>query len=151
MLPQFQAIKETSVYLTTNEMLQGCVGKVGGSRRSDTVGTSIIHGSADYMVLNPTLDVLYAITCGGWNFRGENHILLYLNVFNHFLYAGRAFKESHDLTALIYPPNTSAFVDDNNRQIVTKFASVLFNTQVKALKHDGHHCTFINVMLASLL
>ena len=43
------------------------------------------------------------------------------------------------------------FVDKNNRQIVTNFASVLFNTQAKALNHDGHLCTFINVMLASIM
>ena len=28
---------------------------------------------------------------------------------------------------------------------------ILVNTQVKAIKHDGHICTVINVMLASLL
>ena len=32
-----------------------------------------------------------------------------------------------------------------------KFASALFNTQVKALKHDGHIFTFINVMLDLIL
>ena len=52
---------------------------------------------------------------------------------------------------MIYPPNISAFVDDNNLHIVMKFASVLFNTQVKALKHYGFLCTFINVTLTSLL
>ena len=31
------------------------------------------------------------------------------------------------------------------------FASLLFNTQVKALNHDGHLCTFRNVMLDLLL
>ena len=56
-----------------------------------------------------------------------------------------------DVMEVIYPPNISAFVDDNNLQIVMKFASVLFNTQVKAIKHDGHLCTFKNVTLASLL
>ena len=52
---------------------------------------------------------------------------------------------------MIYPPKISAFVDKNNIQIVTNFASVLFKTQVKSLKHDGHLCTFINVIPASLL
>ena len=33
---------------------------------------SICRGSADDMVLNPTLDVLSSITCGGYNLRGEN-------------------------------------------------------------------------------
>ena len=103
------------------------------------------------MVLNPTIDVLSAISCGGWNFRGDNHILLYLNVFKHFFYAGRAFQGAHDATEMIYTPNTSVSVDKNNRQTVMNFASVLFNTQVKSLKHDGHLCSFINVMLASLL
>ena len=40
---------------------------VEGFKMSDTVGTSIYRGSADDMVLNTTLDVLSAITCGGWN------------------------------------------------------------------------------------
>ena len=70
-------------------MIQGYVGMVDGFKRSDAVGTSILRGSADGMVLNPTLDVLSAITCGGWNFRGENRILLYMNVFKHCLYEGR--------------------------------------------------------------
>ena len=52
---------------------------------------------------------------------------------------------------MLHPPNISDFSDENNRQLVMNFVSVLFNTQVKALKHDGHICTFINVMLASLL
>ena len=41
-----------------------------GFKRSDTVGTSISCGSEYDMVLNPTLDVLLSITCGGWNPRG---------------------------------------------------------------------------------
>ena len=52
---------------------------------------------------------------------------------------------------MIYTPSISAFVKNNNRQIVTNFSSVLFNTQVKAVKYDGHICTFGNVILASLL
>ena len=69
----------------------------------------------------------------------------------HFLYAGRSLKGSRVLTAIIYPPNIPAFVEENNRQILTNFSSVLFNTQVKVLKDDGHICTFINFMLASLI
>ena len=68
MFPQFQAIKETGVSFTINKMLQGYVGKVVGLKMIDAVGTSIHHGSADNMVLNTTLDVLSAITCGGCNF-----------------------------------------------------------------------------------
>ena len=34
---------------------------------------------------------------------------------------------------------------------MTNFASVLFNTQKKALKHDRHISTFRNIMLALLL
>ena len=60
-------------------MLRVCFGKVGGFKMSDAVGTSIRCGSAYDMVLNPALDVLSAITHGGWNFRGENCILLYLD------------------------------------------------------------------------
>ena len=52
---------------------------------------------------------------------------------------------------MLHPPNISAFSDEKNRQLVMNFVSVLFNTKVKALKHDGHICTFVNVMLASLL
>ena len=51
-------------------MLRFCVGKVGGFKSNDTVGTSICHGSADDMVLNSTLDVLSAITHSGWNLQG---------------------------------------------------------------------------------
>ena len=103
------------------------------------------------MVINPTLDVLSAITCGSWNFRGEKPILLYLNFFKHCLYAGISLQLACDVTAMIYPPNISVFVDKNNCQMVTNFAIVLFNTQVKALKYDGHLSTFRNIMLASLL
>ena len=46
-------------------MLQGCVGKVGGFKMSDVVGILIFRGSADDMVLNPTVDILSAITRGG--------------------------------------------------------------------------------------
>ena len=60
-------------------------------------------------------------------------------------------KGSCDVTPSIYPSNISAFVDYKNRQIVKNFASVLFNTQVKVLKYNGHLCTFINVMLSLLL
>ena len=65
-------------------MLQVYIVEVGGFKRSDAVGTSITHGYADDMVLNKTLDVFSAITRGGWNFLGENCILLHLNVFKHF-------------------------------------------------------------------
>ena len=51
---------------------------------------------------------------------------------------------------MIYPPNISVFVDDNKSQIVTNFASVIFNNQVKALKYDYHIYTFITVVLASI-
>ena len=91
MFPQFQEIKETSVDFTVNKMIQGCVGKVGIFKRSDAVGTSIFFGSSEDMSLNPTLDFLSDIPRGGWNFSEENLILLYLNVFKAFFYAGRAF------------------------------------------------------------
>ena len=60
-------------------MLQDCVGKVGGFKISDALGTSIHRSSADDMVLNPTLDVLSAITHEGWNFQRYNRILIYMN------------------------------------------------------------------------
>ena len=69
MNPQFQQIKYTSVAFTINKMLQGYVGEVDGFKRSDVVGMSICCGSADNMVMNPTLDVLSAITRAGSNFR----------------------------------------------------------------------------------
>ena len=74
-----------------------------------------------------------------------------MDVFKHCLYAGRVLQVQYGVTTVIYSPNISAFVDDNNRQIVTKLSSVLFNTIVKELKHDVHIFTFRNVMLASLL
>ena len=110
---------------------------VDGFKRSYAVGTLIRHGSADDMFINPNLDVLSAITSGGWNFRGENRILLYLNVFKHFLYAGGALPVARDVTAMIYPPNISSFVYDSSRKILTNFASVILNTQVKSLNSDG--------------
>ena len=76
-LLQFQSIKWTSVAFTINKMIQGCVVMVDGFKRSDVVGASIFHGSADNMVLNPTLDFLSGITLGGWNIQGENRILIY--------------------------------------------------------------------------
>ena len=57
----------------------------------------------------------------------------------------------HGVNVIIYPPNISAFVDENNRQIVTNFSSVLLNTQVKSLKHYGHIFTFRTVILDLLL
>ena len=52
---------------------------------------------------------------------------------------------------MIYPPKISAFVDENKFQIVKNFVSVLLNTQLKALKHDGNLFIFVYIMLASLL
>ena len=75
-------------------MLQGYVGNVAGLKIIDAVGTSIHSGSADDMVMNPILNVLSAITCGGCNFQGENHILLYLNVFKHFYMQEGNFREN---------------------------------------------------------
>ena len=132
-------------------MLRVCVGKLCGFKRIDSVGTSIRCSSADDMVFNSTLGVLSDITCGGCNLRGEKCILLYLNVFKYFLYTVRALQGERDLTEMIYPTNILNFVYDNNRQIVTNFSSVLFNTKVKLLKHDGHLCTFRIVFLDSLL
>ena len=83
MFPRFQEIKGTSVAFSINKMIQGCVGMVDEFKMSDVIGISINHSSADDMVLNPTLDVLSAITRGGSNFWGENRILLYLNVFKN--------------------------------------------------------------------
>ena len=52
---------------------------------------------------------------------------------------------------MIYPSNISDFFEENNRQIVTNFEILLFNTQVNALKCGVRICTFSNVMIASLL
>ena len=81
---------------------------MGGFKSSDAVGTSTRRSSAYDMVMNPTLDVLSAITHGGWNFRGENHVLLCL-IFQSFLHVGRALHGEHGVTVMIYPPNISAF------------------------------------------
>ena len=69
----------------------------------------------------------------------------------HCLYSGREFQVEHGVTSMVYPTKISAFFNENKGQIVTKFASVLFNTQVKSLKHDGHICTFRTGMLDLLL
>ena len=102
------------------------------------------------MVLNPTLDVLSDIPRGGCNFQVDN-ILIHMNSFKDCLYAGRALQGSRDVTEMIYPTNISAFVNEGNRQIVTNYSIVLFNTQVKALSHDVHICILINIMLDSLM
>ena len=65
------------------------------------------------------------------------------------MYALRALQGEQGVTTVMYPPNISAFVDKNNRQIVTNFASVLFNKKVKALKHDEHIFTLRTNILAS--
>ena len=56
-----------------------------------------------------------------------------------------------DVMVIIYTPKISAFVYYNNRQIVTNFVIVTFNTKVKAINQDGHLCNFINVMFVFLL
>ena len=134
-----------------NKIIQDCVGNMDVFKMSDALGTSICCGSADNMFLNPTVDVLSAITHGSWNLPWENHILIYLNVFNHCLYAVRALQGSHDTIEMIYQSNILDFVDNNKHQIYTNFESVLFNTQVKVLRHNVHIFPFINVILALLL
>ena len=66
-------------------MIQGCVGKVGIFKRSDTIVSSICPGSAYDMLFNPTLYVMSTINSGGCNLQGENPVLFYLNMINHFL------------------------------------------------------------------
>ena len=76
--PKFQAIKENSVVLTINEKLHNCVGKVGGFKISDAVGTSIHISSAYDMVLNPNLD--FFVCHHSWRLefmRREPHTTLY--------------------------------------------------------------------------
>ena len=68
-LPQSQAIKETSFVLTINKMLRDCVGKVGRFKISDAVVASIRRSYSDNMVLNPGLDILSIITHHGLNFQ----------------------------------------------------------------------------------
>ena len=57
MLPQFQAIRNTSVAIIINNILQFWVRKVDRFRSIYKVGTSTYCGSTDNMVLNPTVDV----------------------------------------------------------------------------------------------
>ena len=52
---------------------------------------------------------------------------------------------------IIYTTNISAFVDEKKLQIVKCFASVVLITQVKALRHEVNICTFINVIIVSLI
>ena len=84
-------------------MLKGCVVNVDIFKCSDVVGMSIRRGSADNMVLSPTIDVLSAIIHGGWNFQGDNCLLLYMNVFNYCLYEVRVLQGEHDVMEMIYP------------------------------------------------
>ena len=109
-LPQFRAIKDTSAAFTINKMLQYCSGKWGIIKSINALGTSIHHGSAYDMAFNSTLDVLSAIPSGGWNFRGQNHIMIYLKVSKHCLYARNGFQGAHDVTEIIHPNRTSAFL-----------------------------------------
>ena len=55
------------------------------------------------------------------------------------------------MVSIIYPPKISVFVDDKNRQIVTNFSNVIFNSQVKPPRHDGRLCIFRTGVLTSLL
>ena len=151
MLKQFQLITDNSVAFTINKIIQSCVGKVDGFKSSDVVGTPICRGSSYGMVLNPTLDVLSAISYDGWDFRGENRILIDMKNLKHCLYVIREFQGSCHMAVIIYPPRISALVDDNNGQIVKKIASVLFNNKVKALMHNINLYTFRDFILAALL
>ena len=54
------------------------------------------------------------------------------------MYSGRELQEAQDVTAMVYTYTISAFFNKNIRQRVTHFASFLFNTQLKAIQHDGH-------------
>ena len=88
-LPQFQPIKDTSVYFTINKMIQVCAGKVDEFKRIDALGTSIYHGYTYDMFINPALNVFSTITYVGCNFRGKNHIMIHLNFFKHCFYEVR--------------------------------------------------------------
>ena len=91
--------------------------------------------------------IFFLNTRGGWKFQGENRIYS-IWMFSRVFYAGRAFKEDHDVSAMIYPPNILYFVDKNKGQIVTKFAIVLFNTQVK---HLSMMAIFVHLEILCLL
>ena len=106
---------------------------MGVFKRSHLVGTSVRSGSADDMILNPTLAVLSDITHDGWNFQEENRILLYLNIFKYFLYAGRVLQGEHGVTAMIYHLNISAFVDEKNHQISKNVSIVTFTIKLRHL------------------
>ena len=137
MSPQFQAIKGTSVVFTTNKNFQGCVGRLGGFKRSDTLGMLICCGYADNVVLNLDFDFFCHHLWRLEFTRREPHTTS-PEFFNDLLRVERALKVARYLMAMIYPPNISLFVENKNLQIVMKISSVLFNTQVKALKHDGY-------------
>ena len=57
----------------------------------------------------------------------------------------------YGITKIIYDLNISAFVEDNNRQIVMNFPREPFNTKLKALKNYGHIFTFRTAILDELL
>ena len=151
MFPQLQLIKNTSFFFTINLILQGFVAKMSKFKSSDTVGMSIRCGSEEDIVLNPTFNLFSSIIHGGWKLLRENYILLYLNLFKYFLHGVRVLQGAFDMMVMIYPPNISAHLNYNNLLIVTNLARLLFNTQVKALRHDFHFSIFINIMFSTLL
>ena len=59
LFPQFHAIKATSVAFSINKILRGFDGMVDGFKRSDAVGTLILRGSVDDMVINRTHDFFF--------------------------------------------------------------------------------------------
>ena len=111
MFPQLQETKETSVGFNINKIIQGCVEKVNVFKCFDEVGTPILNDSTYYIVLNTTLDFLSFTTHGSCNFRGESHILLYLKIFKHGLYAGRELQRARNVTEMIYPHIILSFFD----------------------------------------
>ena len=82
-------------------MIQFCVDKVDELNRSNELGTSMGLSYEDDMVLNPSLYVISAITCGGWKSTGESCLLLYLNYFKHCLYEGTTLQELWVVTEMV--------------------------------------------------
>ena len=80
--PQFQAIKKKNVADNINKILQVCVGKFDGLKISDVEVTLIQSVSVDDKVINMSLDIMTAITCGGFNSRLEIHIISTSNISN---------------------------------------------------------------------
>ena len=75
---QLQAKKEEIIAENINNIIHGCFGKFKIMKKIGAIRTSIRCESENNIVLDPSLNVISAITHSSWNFRGNNCTLLYI-------------------------------------------------------------------------